>query len=129
MFINVDTFLWLQDIKSVLDKHNIKQAGELDARLNKPKPTVTVTIPPNIMHNYAPMPPKPTIGRIVHYIDKGGNELPAIIVAISSFTPYQWVYIRAFVWSTYGEDISDFAMYSEYKGVRTWHWPEREREE
>lgn len=110
---------WWLDIRSVLKQHGINDAEELSSRLfGKQAPTVPFTMPPK--------PPKPTVGRIVHYITKDGNELPAIIVAISSFTPEQWLYLKAFVWGDKGDDTSEFAIYSEEKKIRTWHWPERE---
>jgi hypothetical protein len=119
---------WWFDVAATMGLHGIKDAKELEDKLNLP--TVILKIPPDIMSNRAPIPPKPTIGRIVHYITKDGNELPAIIVALSNFTPERWVYLKAFVWGDRGEDISDFAVYNgeNKKAVRTWHWPERQKE-
>lgn len=138
-------FDWWFDLKQVLDMNDIHDAKELERRLDqnqRPAPPVTVTIPPGIRSNFAPpmprpyerylKPTKPTIGRIIHYIDRDGLERPAIITGISGFISLTsgqpaWVYLKAFVWGESGKDISDFAMQNEEnkKAVRTWHWPGR----
>lgn len=134
---------WWMDLKAVLYDHGITDAKELEIRLSEKPPSVADSfvsacstakrmvaagfIKEPISQPDPPKLPRPTIGRIVHFIDRDGLEWPAIIVAISSFTPDQWVYLKAFVWGDRRADISDFAMHDENKKtVRTWHWPERE---
>lgn len=84
---------------------------------------------------------KPSIGRIVHYVDGSGKHVPAIIADVESQDKVSLAVFHPTANSiTSGPDPcgnrhpvgstlfidSAFVKHDEEKAPKTWHWPERE---
>jgi hypothetical protein len=66
---------------------------------------------------------KPTMGRVVRYVDKRGNEYAAMIAYVVDDTTVNLT-VYDHDGSTEGEEE---VPYSEGKARGCWHWPEIER--
>lgn len=83
--------------------------------------------------------PKPTVGRIVHYVSYGtpGGEYEsqcraAIVTAVHHYDPvpeHGVPYVDLCVLNPEGMFFNRQVLYSERDKSGTWHWPERERPE
>lgn len=62
---------------------------------------------------------KPSIGRIVHYVNHSGQHLAAIVTKVNDSTVHLGVFDDAYV-------VIKYVDYDESTGINTWHWPERE---
>lgn len=125
---------WWLDIQTVMEINGIKDAKELEERLNQRQTfshskTAEEFIKGVLDHPYglrpspSPKLSKPAIGRIVHYITGAGREVPAMIVeVIHPDNPF--VTLRVFQKDR--ETYTTMAEHREEATQRlTWHWPER----
>lgn len=62
---------------------------------------------------------KPSIGRIVHYVNHDGRHLAAIVTKVNDSTIHIGVFDDSYV-------VVKYVDYDESAGSNTWHWPERE---
>lgn len=84
---------------------------------------------------------KPSIGRIVHYVDGSGKHVPAIVIDVDSEGSVSLVVFHPTAKETtlapdpcgtrrpVGSTLfiySEFLKHDEEKAPKTWHWPERE---
>jgi len=124
---------WWLDVKAVMDCNGIKNANELEDRLNRHQVMDAASRDARICLNKIleksdlKKLPRPTIGRIVHYISGSDKEWPAMIIDVIHLSNPS-VYLQVF--SNYGVAAPHTTL-SEYCDAAflrklTWHWPERE---
>lgn len=65
---------------------------------------------------------KPSIGRIVHYVNFANQHLAAIVTKVTDDAVHLVVFNPATAYTDYQFDI----VFSELPTPDTWHWPERE---
>jgi hypothetical protein len=66
---------------------------------------------------------KPSLGRIVHYVDADGVDRAAIVSEFSELTP---ALVHLHVFQRFAVIPTFDVPYSEGKEPGSWHWPERE---
>lgn len=67
---------------------------------------------------------KPSIGRIVHFVDPSGAHLPAIITCVHSDTCVNLKVFR----DAEGDSFITSVVLNDEGGSSSWHWPERDGE-
>jgi len=68
------------------------------------------------------VPRYPTVGRIVHYVDRDGAHLAAIVTEASPDSRY----VNLTVFDPIGIHFFDDVEHDEAQTPGTWHWPERD---
>lgn len=69
--------------------------------------------------------PKPTVGRIIHFLTEDGETLPAIITRVGEDKK---VNLQVFTNSEHGASAALFKNIEQGKGRKQWSWPPRDGE-